>query len=163
MAIFFLAVVWLGISAFLNEGAIGALYVGLTLRLYVLAPWSAINLIDYFILRRRLYAVLELQKPNGLYGQWNFGGLASYAAGLASGIPFFNLPGYFTGPAATAMGGVDIAWLPELLVAAGLYAAFNRRTDFKREWELAKREEDSLDLADIAAGGTGVIDRPASG
>ena len=146
-AILCLAVVWLGVSATLDEGAVGALYVGLTLMLYVLAPWSAINLVDYFIFRRRLYAVLELQKADGLYGLWNASGLVSYVAGLAVGIPFFSLPGYFIGPAAAAMGGADIAWLPELVTAAGLYLALNRRKNFEGEWQLAKSEEASLELA----------------
>jgi nucleobase:cation symporter-1, NCS1 family len=145
VAILVLAAVWLGVSAALDEGAVGALYLGLTLMLYVLAPWSAINLVDYFLLRRRLYAVLELQKADGLYGKWNGGGLVSYAVGLAVGIPFFSLPGYFTGPAAAALGGADIAWLPELLAAAGLYVALNWRKNFEREWDIAKREQASLD------------------
>ncbi|MEA3051890.1 MAG: nucleobase:cation symporter, family [Sphingomonadales bacterium] len=147
LAILLLAGIWLAISYALNENAIGALYMGLTVMLYVLAPWSAINLVDYFLLRRRLYAVTELQKPHGIYGVWNARGLVSYAFGLLAGVPFFSLPGHFTGPISAAIGGVDVAWLPELVIAAGLYAALNRHANFDAEWDLARREQLTLDVA----------------
>jgi NCS1 family nucleobase:cation symporter-1 len=152
-AVISLAVIWLAGAWMLDEGAIGALYAGLTLMLYVLTPWSAINLVDYFFLRRRLYAIFELQKRNGLYGTWNRAGLLSYCVGLAVGIPFFSLPGYFTGPAAALIGGADIAWLPELLVAAALYYALNMKKDFEDEWVLARQEEELAEtqIRDTAA------------
>lgn len=142
VAILVLAAIWLSVSAALDQGAIGALYLGLTVMLYVLTPWSAINLVDYFLLRRRRYVVSQLQTRDGIYGQWNTKGLISYGIGLTVGIPFFSLPGYFVGPAATALDAADIAWLPELVVSAGLYLVLNRGANFEAEWALAAKDLD---------------------
>jgi len=37
--------------------------------LYFMTPWSAINLVDYYLVRREEYQISELFKPRGLYGQ----------------------------------------------------------------------------------------------
>jgi len=140
VCILILAVVWLAIASSVDESAIGALYLGLAMMLYLLAPWSAINLIDYFILRRRKYAIAELFTPTGVYGQWNKVGLLCYVTGFLIGVPFFSLPGVFVGPFAEKLGGADLAWLPELLVSGALYYLFMRRRDFSFEWELADQE-----------------------
>ena len=36
-------------------------------------------------------------------------------------LPFFVLPDVYTGPAARALGGVDVGWLIGLVVAGGSY------------------------------------------
>ena len=70
----------------------------MSLLLYVPIPWSAINLVDYFIIRKGDYAVDELfQRDGGRYGRWNAIGLSTYAIGLAVQIPFMVTP-MFTGP-----------------------------------------------------------------
>jgi purine-cytosine permease-like protein len=147
ICILILAFVWLAIAWAIDESAIGALYTGLTVMLYLLAPWSAINLIDYFILRRRKYAIAELFTPTGIYGQWNKVGLFCYVVGLLVGVPFFSLPGVFVGPVAQLLGGADLAWLPELAVSAALYYLFMHRRDFSHEWALAEKELAAVDPA----------------
>jgi purine-cytosine permease-like protein len=37
---------------------------------YLFTPWTAINLIDYFFVRRGLYSIKEIFRPDGIYGRW---------------------------------------------------------------------------------------------
>lgn len=97
----------------------------LTLLLYVLIPWSAINLADYFILRKGDYDVDALFARNGKYGRWNAIGLGSYAIGLAAQVPFMVTP-LFTGPLAAPLQNIDIAWLVGFVVTAIAYLLLMR-------------------------------------
>lgn len=98
----------------------------LTLLLYALIPWSAINLVDYYLIRHGNYSVADFFAPGGgIYGKWNVAALASFAIGVAVQIPFMVLP-FYTGPLAQAIGGIDIAWLVGFLVSGGLYFATAR-------------------------------------
>ncbi|RAF21903.1 cytosine permease, partial [Burkholderia multivorans] len=93
----------------------------LTLLLYVLIPWSAINLADYFIVQKGDYHVDDLFAPDGgRYGKWNAVGLSSYAIGLAAQVPFMITP-LFTGPLAAPLQNIDIAWLVGFVVTAIVY------------------------------------------
>jgi NCS1 nucleoside transporter family len=104
----------------------------LTLMLYFLVPWSAINLVDYYWVRRGQYAVLEMFRTDGVYGCWAWRGLLSYAVGFLAMVPFFALP-FFTGPAARALGGVDVSIIFGLLVSGLTYYGLARRMDLSRE------------------------------
>ena len=100
----------------------------LTLLLYVLIPWSAINLSDYFIVRKGEYDVEDLfKRTGGRYGKWNGVGLASYAIGLAAQVPFMITP-LFTGPMAGPMQGIDVAWLVGFAVTVVVYLILVRAT-----------------------------------
>ncbi|WP_084541371.1 purine-cytosine permease family protein [Nocardioides alkalitolerans] len=99
----------------------------ITILLYVLIPWSAINLIDYFLIRHGSYDVASFfERDGGRYGQWNIVALAVYAVGLAVQVPFAVLPQY-VGPVATSLHGVDLAWVVGLVVSGGLYYAVAAR------------------------------------
>ena len=76
----------------------------LLLILYLFIPWTAINLIDYYVVRRGHYAVEEIFKPNGIYGRWGWRGIVAYAVGFACMVPFFSTP-TFTGPIAKRSTG----------------------------------------------------------
>jgi purine-cytosine permease-like protein len=104
-----------------GEDVVNAAWLALTIMLYVLVPWTAVNLVDFFFIRHGRYAVTELFKPRGIYGEWNWRGLLPYAAGLVAMAPFAVLPKFYTGPLAQRLGGIDIAWFIGLIVAAGLY------------------------------------------
>lgn len=91
-----------------------------TLILYFLIPWTAINLVDYYLVRRGKYVISELFKANGIYGQWNWRGLTAYAVGAVSMIPFYNLS-FYEGPATKALGGADISFLVGIIVSAVVY------------------------------------------
>ncbi|MGO1049104.1 purine-cytosine permease family protein [Crossiella sp. CA198] len=95
--------------------------------LYFLTPWSAINLIDFYAVRKERYDLAAIYDPDGIYGRWGISALMAYAAGVLVQIPFANVPGVFTGFLAPLLGGADIAWLLGLTVPAALYLVFFRR------------------------------------
>ncbi|MGO1538749.1 MAG: purine-cytosine permease family protein [Leucobacter sp.] len=93
----------------------------LTLLLYVLIPWSAINLVDYFIVHKGEYSIADMFKSDGgRYGKWNGVGLWSYGIGLLAQIPFMITPLY-TGPFAEPLQNIDIAWLVGFVVTGIVY------------------------------------------
>ncbi len=93
--------------------------------LYLLAPWTAINLVDYFLIRRGHYDIAEILNPEGLYGNWAWRGLAAYALGVAAEIPFAALT-FYEGPLARALGGVDVAFAVSLAVAGLAFYVLSR-------------------------------------
>lgn len=97
-----------------------------TILLYVLIPWSAINLADYFILRKGHYRVEDMfRRDGGIYGRWDAIGLIAYAIGLAVQIPFMVTVMY-TGPLAAPLGFVDVAWIVGFIVPAIVYIVWKR-------------------------------------
>ena len=52
--------------------------------LYFFAPWTAVNLVDYFIVRKGHYAIKEIFNPDGLYGDIQEGHLSSAMVHLAN-------------------------------------------------------------------------------
>lgn len=127
-----LTVAWFAVGEALlsSSSAISTLAMALTLMLYLLVPWTAVNLTDFFIVRRGHYAIRDILLPGGTYGQWAWRGLLAYAIGLACEIPFMLLPGpgplTYVSPGASALNGVDIAWLIGLAVAACAFYAFSK-------------------------------------
>ena len=93
----------------------------LFLLLYVLVPWTAINLVDYYLIHRGEYDVASFFRPNGgIYGRWNGTALFCYVAGTLVQVPFISSTLY-TGPAARALGGADLSWMVGLIVVCPLY------------------------------------------
>jgi nucleobase:cation symporter-1, NCS1 family len=92
----------------------------LALLLYLFTPWTAINLVDFYLVRRAHYSIREIFNADGMYGRWNWRGLMAYGLGFAVMIPFFST-GMYTGSIARALGGADLAMLVGLPVAAGAY------------------------------------------
>ncbi len=92
----------------------------LSVLLVIFIPWSAVNLADYFVVRRGHYDVGSFFIPDGIYGKFAWRGLLAYAVGLAAEWPFVSQPDY-TGPLVTALGGADISWLVGWFAAAAAY------------------------------------------
>jgi NCS1 family nucleobase:cation symporter-1 len=88
--------------------------------LVLFIPWSAVNLADYFVVRRARYDVGAFFLPGGTYGNVAWRGLFAYAAGLAAEWPFVSQPDY-TGPLVRTLGGADISWLVGWFAAAAVY------------------------------------------
>jgi len=88
--------------------------------LVVFIPWSAVNLVDFFVVRRGRYDVGSFFVANGTYGRFAWRGLLAYAVGLGAEWPFVSQPDY-TGPLVAKLGGADISWVVGWFVAAGLY------------------------------------------
>lgn len=98
----------------------------LTILLYALIPWSAINLVDYYIVRHGDYAVDDFYKTDGgRYGLWNVGALIILILGVAAQIPFL-VTTFYTGPIASALHGIDFAWLVGLTVSTVGYIIIAR-------------------------------------
>jgi NCS1 family nucleobase:cation symporter-1 len=89
--------------------------------LYVLVPWTAINLVDYYLLRHGVYDVESFfRRDGGIYGRVNGAAIFCYVLGIAVQLPFVDSAMY-TGPAARAMGGIDLSWIVGLSVTAPVY------------------------------------------
>jgi nucleobase:cation symporter-1, NCS1 family len=95
--------------------------------LVVFIPWSAVNLADYFVIRRARYDVAAFFVPGGAYGNLAWRGLLAYAIGLAAEWPFVSQPDY-TGPLVKILGGADISWLVGWFTAAAVYLLLMRAT-----------------------------------
>jgi purine-cytosine permease-like protein len=117
----------------------------LLLILYLFIPWTAVNLVDYYIVRRGHYAIAEIFNPRGLYGRWGWRGIVSYLVGFAAMVPFFDVGTLFEGPAAKALGGADISFFIGLPVAGILYYALTRSVDVAAERRVAEAEAAELD------------------
>ncbi len=91
------------------------------LLLYVLVPWTAINLVDYYLLRHGEYDVDSFfRQDGGIYGRVNAAAVTCYAAGILVQLPFIDSPLY-AGPVARSMGGIDLSWVVGLAVTAPAY------------------------------------------
>jgi purine-cytosine permease-like protein len=121
----------------------------LAVLLYLFTPWTAINLVDFYWVRRGHYSVREIFNPHGMYGRWNWRGLLAYGAGFASMIPFFNVPGLYVGPVTKMLGGADIAMVVGLPVATVVYLWACRSFDVEADRLQAEAADVGLD-----AGGT---------
>jgi nucleobase:cation symporter-1, NCS1 family len=104
----------------------------LAVLIYLFTPWTAINLVDFFAVRRGVYSIREIFNADGIYGRWNARGLIAYALGFAAMVPCFATP-LFTGPVAKALGGADVSMLVGLPVAALAYAWLCRSLDLPAE------------------------------
>lgn len=111
----------------------------LVVLLYVLVPWTSVNLVDYYLVRRGTYAVAQIFEPRGIYGSWGWRGLTAYAAGIVAMVPFASTV-WYTGPIAELMGGIDIALFAGLLVSGGVYMLLGRSLDLTGERALAAEE-----------------------
>jgi purine-cytosine permease-like protein len=136
-------------SLLLPADFLGSYNVFLTILLYSLIPWTAINLVDFFFVRRGDYAILEIFKQNGIYGPWNWRGLVSYVIGIAVMVPFFAIfngaDEVFVGFAARALDGADISLFVGLPVSAVLYWVLCRNLDLTDERRLAAAEAAELE------------------
>ena len=150
VAVAIIAVLGTAGSLLLPEDFLGDYGFFLAVILYFLTPWTAINLVDFYLVRRGNYAILEIFKPHGIYGAWNARGLVSYVIGFAVMIPFFSTA-HFVGPIAEQLGGADISIFIGLPVSALLYWVLTRNLDLTEERRLAEAEAGELEAAGEAA------------
>jgi NCS1 family nucleobase:cation symporter-1 len=98
------------------------------LLLYVLVPWTAINLVDYYLLRHGKYDIASFfRQDGGIYGRVNAAAVTCYALGILVQLPFVASPLY-TGPIARAIGGIDLSWIVGLIVTSPAYYWLARLT-----------------------------------
>lgn len=112
--------------------------------LYFLVPWTAVNLVDFYLVRRGHYAIVEIFKPNGIYGRWSWPGLIAYIVGFAAMVPFLTTT-FYVGPAAEAIGGADVSFAVGLLVSGGLYWVLTRGLKLESEQAAIEASERELE------------------
>src|SRR3954452_4149405 len=116
----------------------------LLLVLYFFIPWTAVNLVDYFLVRKGHYAIGEIFRPDGIYGRWGWRGITSYLVGFIAMIPFFST-GMFSGWVANAANGADFSLFIGLPVAGVLYWVLCRNLDVAAEHAVAERDADRVE------------------
>jgi nucleobase:cation symporter-1, NCS1 family len=140
----------MGILAICIASLIGGIYANanflanynnlIVILLYLFTPWTAVNLVDYFLVRRGHYVIADIFKPDGIYGRWGWRGIAAYLVGFVAMIPFFVVGTWFTGPIADRLNSTDLSIFVGLPVSAIVYIYLARSLDLRREIELANAE-----------------------
>lgn len=120
------------LSLAVSGNVLHALEAFLGVLVYLFTPWTAINLVDFFFVRKGRYSIRAMFMADGLYGRWNWRGLTSYFVGFIAMIPFFKT-GIYIGPVAQALGGADISMLIGLPVSAAMYLFLCRSLDLSAE------------------------------
>ncbi|MGA7835786.1 MAG: cytosine permease [Acidimicrobiales bacterium] len=138
-----LAVAWFILGAALTN-ATTVLNDWLILMLYLLAPWTSVNLVDFYFVRHGRFAVTDLFTPMGVYGRWGMRGILAYVIGVGVEIPFMFIPNVYESPGATWLRGVDISWIIGLVVAGSVYAISTRTLDRANEELAITRSEETL-------------------
>nr|WP_107909036.1 cytosine permease [Streptomyces chartreusis] len=113
------------IALALPDDYLGSFNTFVLLMLYFLIPWTAINLADFYWIRKGSYNIEAIYDPAGIYGNWSRNGLLSYVAGFLSMVPFFSTSLY-TGPIAKSLDGADLSFAVGLVVSAGVYIILTR-------------------------------------
>ncbi len=116
----------------------------LAILLCLFTPWTAVNLVDFYLVRRTHYSVREIFNPRGLYGRWNWRGLSAYAAGFIAMLPFVNTELY-EGAVARALNGADVSMPVGLAVAAALYYLSYRAVNLEPEFKRARAADRGLE------------------
>ncbi|WP_018150764.1 purine-cytosine permease family protein [Leeia oryzae] len=147
-AILFVVLLQLGtaMGIYTSGSGLSVLNIYLIVMLYFLVPWTAVNLTDYFFVRKGRYAIPHFFLPHdNMYGHWGARGLISYFIGFVAMIPFFcifNGPDeVYVGPLAKALGSVDLAWLVGLIVSGVAYYILCRSLDLDSEERVIRHIE----------------------
>jgi nucleobase:cation symporter-1, NCS1 family len=88
--------------------------------LYLMIPWTAINLVDFYFVRHGEYDIDAIFEPGGKYGRFSVKALTTYFLTFAVEIPFMNCA-FYQGSISKAFGGADIASIVGLLFASVVY------------------------------------------
>src|SRR5258708_9723990 len=153
-----LAVIWFVIAKLITATAVGVVDTVLILMLYLLVPWTVTNLIDFFFVRHGHYSIIDIFKPNGIYGVWSHRRLIAYAARFAAEIPFMvllnvvTLKSYYTGPLARQLNSLDISWIVGAVVTAVVYLLLTRNLDIAAEQAAIEASDRELRRMAAAAG-----------
>jgi NCS1 family nucleobase:cation symporter-1 len=94
--------------------------------LFFFVPWSAINLVDYYLVKHGRYDVQSFFKPDGIYGGFQWWACLCYVITLAVQVPFLDQL-FYVGPLVSSLGGADISWIVGFGVASLLYLAGAKR------------------------------------
>ena len=95
--------------------------------LFFFVPWSVINLVDFYIVKKGRYDVKSFFTPKGIYGGWRWTALIPYVIALGAQVPFIDQTLY-VGPMVNVLGGADISWLVGFVVGGVGYLFATRIT-----------------------------------
>ena len=115
----------------------------LVFTLYLLVPWTAINLTDYYLVQHGHYNIPELFKVHGKYGTYNWFSLVVYVLAVGIQFPFMNDPAVYVGSIANSLGGADLAWIVGFVFAAIVYY-IGARTGIAVSARLGREEPEVL-------------------
>jgi nucleobase:cation symporter-1, NCS1 family len=149
LGISFAGIAWLVLALVLPSNYLTNFNNFVIFMLYFLIPWTAVNLVDFYFVRRGHFAITEIFNPHGIYGRLGWRGLTSYFVALAAMVPFFDTTIY-TGRAAKALNGTDISFAVGLVVASVLYYALSRSLDLAAEAPIVEASEATLAARDAA-------------
>ena len=131
--------VW-GIAQFVGEERFNTFYGNaLVFLAYLFTPWTAVNLVDYFYVRKGVYVIAEIFNKDGIYGRWGWRGNTAYIVGFLSMVPFFVTTPY-VGVIAKQLSNVDYSLFVGLLVSAIVYLILARGLDLEKEAKMAVTE-----------------------
>ncbi len=99
------------------------------LLMYMLIPWTAINLVDFYLVRKGKYHVESFfHATGGIYGRFNWVAIASYFIGILAEAPFAYPSSAWKGMFVDSLGGADIAWIVGLIVTGSVYYVLAKAT-----------------------------------
>jgi nucleobase:cation symporter-1, NCS1 family len=97
----------------------------LSIMVYLLIPWSAINLTDYYFVRKGEYNIADMFRISGEYGAYRWRTIAVYLIGILIQVPCMETS-FYKGPVDRWLQA-DFAWVPGLIVPAVIYFLMERR------------------------------------
>ncbi|WP_116043384.1 purine-cytosine permease family protein [Amycolatopsis palatopharyngis] len=156
-AVLSVSVVGLALQYALPPDFLTAIGTFLVFLLYFFGPWTAINLVDFFVVRKGHYSIREIFNPHGMYGRWSRPGLAAYLIGFAASVPFQSTAIY-TGPIAKALDGIDVAHFVGIAASGIAYWFLTRSLDLEAERD--RIAEADLGLEDLAKAHANPNDSP---
>lgn len=114
-----------GVALWASSNFIGIFINAVFGLLFILAPWVAINLLDFYLINHKRYNIEAIfAVDGGCYGKFNFKTLSSYFFGIVVQLPFLKND-LFEGVWWDLFGGVDVSWLIGLAASAVLYYGLN--------------------------------------
>jgi purine-cytosine permease-like protein len=138
----------LSLSLAMGDNVIHGFEAFLGVLIYLFTPWTAINLADFFFVRKGRYSIRAMFMADGIYGRWNWRGLTAYALGFIAMIPFFKTALY-VGPVARSLGGADISMLIGLPVSAAIYLLLYRNLDLAAELAMIPELDRNLETEPV--------------
>jgi NCS1 family nucleobase:cation symporter-1 len=94
--------------------------------IFIFFPWSAINLADFYLVRRGHYDIFALFERSGIYGKIRGPASVAYIIGIIVELLFVNQT-FFVGPFVKDIGGVDISWILGFVVPFVTYVTLMKR------------------------------------
>ena len=119
------------------------------LLLYLLIPWTAINLVDFYLIKHGHYDVPSFFRADGgIYGLFNTPACIVYVIGVAVQVPFISTT-LFTGPVAKSLSDVDLSWLVGLAVVCPLYYWAAKRFLSTKTVDLGGGKREEMPVVDV--------------